>query len=59
MNDVDKKLEEMLKGFLLIDVELRKRFGDFDMKDILLTKSMKDPVPSECVFPMDFKYHKK
>ena len=58
MNDTDKKLNEMMESFLMIDRELKKRFGDFDMKDVMLSESMKDSVPSECVFPIDFKYKK-
>lgn len=56
-DDVDKKVDEIMETFLMIDTEFRKRFGDFDMKDVMLSQSVKD-VPKECVFPMDFKYEK-
>jgi len=55
MNDVDKKIDEMVETILMVDRELRKRFGDFNMKDVMLSQPMKDDVPPEYVFPMDFK----
>lgn len=58
MSDVDKKLNEMVETMRMVDEELRKRFGDFDMRDILLTTPSMTDVPSECVIPMDFKYSK-
>lgn len=57
-DDTDKILDEMIQNMILADKLLRERFGDFDIKDILLNNSMKT-VPSGSVFPMDFKYERK
>jgi hypothetical protein len=58
MNDVDKKLNEMVEAMRMVDEELRKRFGDFDMREVMLAQSMKNVSPV-FVFPLDFKYEKK
>jgi hypothetical protein len=59
MNDVDEKINEMVQNMILVDTELKKRFGNFNMKDVMLSQPMMKDVPSKCVFPMDFKYEKR
>jgi hypothetical protein len=56
--EVERRINEMVDTVRIVHERLREKFGDFDMKDILLQYSMKD-VPSDCVFPLDFIYEKK